>query len=768
MSAEAPARATARTRAGGAVTEPASPALTILAEVALLLVDLAAFATFARVFVDDAWRTPVLTALVAAHVVGALGRRARLPVLVMAPVSAIGVVLTTSLSHYRPTLRGGLVPTGATRTALDADLSAAWGLFGEIGTPTASTVGFAVMIGAAAWVAAFLADWAAFRLWSAFEAAVPALAVVIFVAFFAGPEDRLLATGRFVVALLLFLLAHRVARQSRTARWLANGERAGTLAVLRAGAALALLATVLGVTIGPRVPGAEEEALIDVTGVGESDPSRFVVSPLVDIRGRLVNQTDQVAFTVRTDTRSYYRLAGLSDFDGSTWGSRTSYEEADGPLPSEMPATTAVETVRQEFTIVGLRQVWVPGAFEPRVLEEANTEDIRYDSASGTLIVGRDLDDSDGLRYTLLSAIPRFDRAVLAADQPVTDPEFVEQFTSLPGDFSPTARTLARELTTGLTSPYDQALALQNYFRDNFEYSLEVAEGHGNRRVERFLEERVGYCEQFAGTFAAMARSIGLPARVAVGFTWGEQDPVDPTLYRVRGKHAHAWPEVYFNEVGWVAFEPTPGRGAPGASAWTDVPPAQADEIAAADPVVPTPAANAGATPPPRLPDEQLAVPGAAAPSEDGGVPGWLWVPLVPVLAAAAAGGWLGLMAALRRRRAHRRRARAGDDARRLVGVAWDEALDALRPLDVAEARTETPQEFAARVSIEKGLRGPELRDLGRAMTAATYGARPPAPAAVDAAQSCAERLHQEAQHRLTPLERLRDLADPRALLSRR
>src|SRR5829696_64989 len=62
-----------------------------------------------------------------------------------------------------------------------------------------------------------------------------------------------------------------------------------------------------------------------------------------------------------------------------------------------------------------------------------------------------------------------------------------------------------------------------------------------------------------------MARSIGLPARVAVGFTPGDVDAADPTLYHVKGKHAHAWPEVYLSGYGWVLFEPTPSRGAPNA-----------------------------------------------------------------------------------------------------------------------------------------------------------------------------------------------------------
>ncbi len=86
---------------------------------------------------------------------------------------------------------------------------------------------------------------------------------------------------------------------------------------------------------------------------------------------------------------------------------------------------------------------------------------------------------------------------------------------------------------------------------------------------------RRGYCEQFAGTYAAFARSIGLPARVAVGFTPGE---LTDGVYVVRGQHAHAWPEVWFEGIGWVPFEPTPGRGAPGAQSYTFVEPQQSTE----------------------------------------------------------------------------------------------------------------------------------------------------------------------------------------------
>ena len=119
-------------------------------------------------------------------------------------------------------------------------------------------------------------------------------------------------------------------------------------------------------------------------------------------------------------------------------------------------------------------------------------------------------------------------------------------------------------------------VTLQDWFRTEFTYSTDIPDGHGNSAIESFLEDRVGYCEQFAGTFAAMARSLGIPARVAVGFTQGELQ--DDGSYLVLGRNAHAWPEVWFDGYGWVPFEPTPGRGMPGAEALHRRPPQQDGE----------------------------------------------------------------------------------------------------------------------------------------------------------------------------------------------
>jgi hypothetical protein len=108
-------------------------------------------------------------------------------------------------------------------------------------------------------------------------------------------------------------------------------------------------------------------------------------------------------------------------------------------------------------------------------------------------------------------------------------------------------------------TPFDKALAIQDYLRSKeFRYNLNVpALSAGGNQLRRFLTEvREGYCEQFAIAMAMMARQVGVPSRVAVGFTSGEV--VDNNFLQVTTHDAHAWPELWFPDAGWVPFEPTP------------------------------------------------------------------------------------------------------------------------------------------------------------------------------------------------------------------
>jgi len=118
---------------------------------------------------------------------------------------------------------------------------------------------------------------------------------------------------------------------------------------------------------------------------------------------------------------------------------------------------------------------------------------------------------------------------------------------------------LARTVTSGAATPYDQALQIEAYLR-TLTYDLNVPRVAPTRDlVDAFLFDlRRGYCDYFASAFVVMARSVGLPARLAVGYASGRQEA--PGLWVVSAADAHSWPEVYLAGVGWTPFEPTPSR----------------------------------------------------------------------------------------------------------------------------------------------------------------------------------------------------------------
>jgi len=246
-------------------------------------------------------------------------------------------------------------------------------------------------------------------------------------------------------------------------------------------------------------------------------------------------------------------------------------------------------------------------------------------------------------------------------------------------------------------------MALQTYFRETggFVYDLDVPAGHSDSAIDDFLTGRRGYCEQFAGTYAAMARSIGLPARVAVGFTPGITDPSNPERFVVKGEHAHAWPEVYLGDFGWVPFEPTPGRGAPNAESYTRVAESQFEPNGARPTTTSTTLASPSSTAPGGLPaggDRNGEQRVASADGGDGSNralwPRRLAAGAMTLLVLAAL--YLVVVPSTLAWRRRRRRARALDASAR-VQVAWLESEEALAAAGQVRQPAETSREFAWR-----------------------------------------------------------------------
>ncbi len=139
-------------------------------------------------------------------------------------------------------------------------------------------------------------------------------------------------------------------------------------------------------------------------------------------------------------------------------------------------------------------------------------------------------------------------------------PEWVtERYLQLPEDFSPRIRALAEEITADLETPYDKTIAITLYLRREIEYANPLPESPPRNAdpLEWILFDlKQGFCNYYASAEVVMLRSIGIPARMAVGFAEGTFDSED-NIYVVRNLDTHAWPEIYFPGIGWVEFEPT-------------------------------------------------------------------------------------------------------------------------------------------------------------------------------------------------------------------
>lgn len=742
----------------------------LFAEVALAGCTMAAALGFARVFTDWTWTPELLGAAAASHLVAAVARRLGLPALLAALLSIVAmcVVLTWILL---PDTTSWLLPTGLSRIGARTALSGGWETFRTTLAPVAPETGLLLASAVGLWVAALLADTAAFRVGAPFEAAVPSGTVFLFVAALGTATWRTEATALWFAALLLHALAQRLLAQTGSRTWLTVGGRRGWPTVLQVGAGIGAVGVLAAMLVGPSVPGAGAGALIPWRASDRADGGpRVTVSPLVDIRSRLVQQSDVEVFTVEAAERAYWRLASLETFDGRIWSSRSTYRRVgSGDLPGGDDAIPSRE-LEQRFTIRRLDTIWLPAAYRATAILE-DPGGVRYGPDAGTLLT--DERTADGLTYSVRSRVPvpdasLLDRAPFPGSRQV-DPEYLR----VPEGFSEQVIEEARRVTDVASSPYQQALALQGYFRGgDFVYDQTIPPGHGDDAIERFLfETKRGYCEQFAGTFAAMARAVGLPARVAVGFTPGEA--VDEGRYVVRGLNAHAWPEVYLHGAGWVAFEPTPGRGMPGAQDYTGVPEAQAAPVetdlepADTGSEAPDPADVAAPIDPSALDPGAEVVGGSSGLDlgDDAPSPWPRRLALAALAVPTAALAWMVALGVTRAvQRARRRREAASVEAR--VLLAWHDTTAALTAAGVGPRPSETPHEYARRAAASARVDAGVLRDLAGATTVAECAP----PGSLDeeeaaAATTAAAGVVTTLRRRSSATERVRAAVDPRPLL---
>ena len=327
----------------------------------------------------------------------------------------------------------------------------------------------------------------------------------------------------------------------------------------------------------PTVIPTFEVTMFDGNGPGNRQIE--VINPLVDLRRDLERGVDIPLLLVTTQKRnpSYFRTSVLTSFNGEAWtpGDRDipEVQVARGEMPSLVgvsPGSPREETTYNVRASDDFESTWLPTT--PQVSSIDVLGDWRYDASTMDFMTTDDETTAAGLTYSFtgVSVEPdpqRMDNALSGA------PQVGSAYLEVPGSVSKDIRTLTALVTSGQPTRFRQAQALQQWFRRDggFVYSLEAMDGPDQGDLDAFLAEsgRVGYCEQFAASMAIMARIVGIPSRVAVGFL--ESRPVGPTTWEFSSHDLHAWPELFFPGAGWVRFEPTPGARAEDVPSYTRV-----------------------------------------------------------------------------------------------------------------------------------------------------------------------------------------------------
>jgi transglutaminase-like putative cysteine protease len=683
-----------------------------------------------------AWYGKATGVLIVALAAAGLTRLRILPALgcLLTYLAALMIYLNALLAAGRSI--AGFVPTTASVHYL-------WALAGRgfaeraYIPPVPGTPGITLLTAAGIGLMAAATDLLAVRLRSPAIAGLPLLALYSVPITTNAKQGGLGATVVFCLGIIGYLALLAADGRDRLRGWgrlvtvwqhrdRAAIQRPDTRTLAASGRRIGLAAISIAIVLPLLLPGIRVHGLFNGHGTAGSPggPAVELPDPLVQMQQQLLNTNPQSVLTYSTDTpdpaEQYLQLYVLNYDTGSgQWflvppasGSASSLSVGSGslaPAPgvsSGAPEATYRTQVSLSRGVAGYGSKWsfLPLPYAPADVGVAG--DWREDKA--TLMVYSADTPLSGLTYTVTSKesdaptqqLEQSSRQIGAAGS-------AADYLSRPVSQERKLAAIAAQITSGATSPFDKALLLQNWFTtDNrFSYTTSVHLPDTTAGLIEFLTKtRQGYCQQFAFAMAVLARVLGIPSRIAVGYTGGVNQ--GHGTWKVTTADAHAWPELYFAGYGWLRFEPTPG-GAGGQA--TAVQPAYATT-----------------TPASRGPAGQLpgtTGPGSIKASPAGGGSAAGRHKFGPALGGSAAsptsrhggGAPFGLIAlvllglaliapATARILVRRRRWRRAADDDSLAAAAWRELLDDLADHGMACRASESPRAVARRITSVLGL----------------------------------------------------------------
>ena len=483
----------------------------------------------------------------------------------------------------------------------------------------------------------------------------------------------------------------------------------------------------------------------------------------------------------------YWRATTLDTFDSHSDGwienpTPLSTGPARGRLPEDPLLPTRARNrntwVRQDVEVLRLSESRIVAAAQPVALDGPQLGTV-FRLSDGIVQVQNGL--GRGQTYSVYSYAPRPGPAELAG-LPAAYPAELERFLDIgrtrvdafgtPGrdqlvdglfederylPFWPYEAMWerARLLRADARTPYGAVVAIETWLRSTggFTYDESPPVAAGAPPLAHFVTDgKRGYCQHFSGAMALMLRMLGIPARVAAGFTSGTYEDGGWT---VTDHNAHTWVEVWFPGYGWLPFDPTPGRGSLTASYSASSRAFNAGDAADGFLGGASRGVTGGGVDQLRLLEqkERLAAQAEAQRLARGEGRSTLWL-LVLLLVAAV--GALGVVKLIRRRLRYLTR-----DPRRLAGAARHELVDFLADQGIAVGASATPEELHQLVRSELGADG---RPFARALAEARFGPPDGSAAAATSSRRELKKLLRQLRHQLGRTARLRGLIAVRSL----